>query len=141
MNKTKVVLDSSVIVKFIFSEGEDNLTQADALLADVKRGTLFLLAPILSKYEVGNVIRFRKISEVEKIACWSNFEQLPIKFVDLSLSDGNRVQTIAEVSNITFYDAVFVTLAKKLGVVLVTANPKHQKKFGGVKVVALKDYK
>lgn len=141
MKKRKIVLDSSVIVKFIFSEGEDNLKQADALLGNVKDGYLSLLAPTLSKYEVGNVIRFKKISEAEKMACWSNFEQLPIKFVDLNLSDGDQVQTMAEVTNITFYDAVFVVLAKKLGVLLVTANPKHQKNFGGVKVVALKDYK
>lgn len=140
MKKRKIMLDSSVIVKFIFSEGEDNLKQADALLADVKSGHLFLLAPSLSKYEVGNVIRFKKISQAEKMACWSNFEQLPIKFVDSSLSDGNLVQAIAEAANITFYDAVFIMLAKKLGVPLVTANPKHQKTFPGVKVVNLKDY-
>ena len=140
MKNTKIVLDSSVIAKFIFSEGEDNLEQADALLADVKNGHLSLLAPSLSKCEVGNVIRFRKMTEAEKMACWKNFKKLPIKFIDLNLSDGILVQAIAESANITFYDAVFILLAKKLGVPLVTANPKHQKVFPGVKVVNLKDY-
>ena len=140
MENTKIVLDSSVIVKFIFSEEEDNLKQADALLEDAKSGRLSLLAPSLSKCEVGNVIRFRKMTEAEKMACWRNFKKLPIKFIDLNLSDGSLVQTIAGSTNITFYDAVFILLAKKLGVPLVTANPKHQKSFSGVKVVNLKDY-
>ena len=141
MRKRKIVLDSSVIVKFLFAMGEDNLSQADALLADVEKGETLLAAPVLAKYEVGNVVRFRKISEVEKLASWDNFEQLPIKYIDLDFSEGRRAQSIAEVSNITFYDAVFVELAERLKAVLVTANPKHQKKFGGVKVIALKDYK
>ncbi len=141
MRKRKIVLDSSVIVKFLFAMGEDNLSQADTLLADVENEEVLLVAPVLTKYEVGNVVRFRKISEVEKLASWDNFEQLPIKYIDLDFSEGRRAQSIAETLNITFYDAVFVELAERLKAVLVTANPKHQKKFGGVKVIALKDYK
>ncbi len=141
MRKRKIVLDSSVIVKFLFAMGEDNLSQADTLLADVENEEVLLVAPVLTKYEVGNVVRFRKISEVEKLASWDNFEQLPIKYIDLDFSEGRRAQSIAEALNITFYDAVFVELAERLEAVLVTANPKHQKKFGGVKVIALKDYK
>lgn len=141
MKKRKIVLDSSVIVKFLFAMGEDNLSQADALLADVENEEVLLAAPVLAKYEVGNVVRFRKITEVEKLAIWDNFEQLPIKYIDLDFSEGRRAQNIAEILNITFYDAVFVELAERLKAVLVTANPKHQKKFEGVKVITLKDYR
>ena len=106
------------------------MSQADTLLADVENEEVLLVAPVLTKYEVGNVVRFRKISEVEKLASWDNFEQLPIKYIDLDFSEGRRAQSIAETLNITFYDAVFVELAERLKAVLVTANPKHQKKFG-----------
>src|SRR3990167_3133265 len=71
----------------------------------------------------------------------SVFEKLPIKYFDLSFPDGNRSEEVAEKAKITFYDAVFIVLAEKLEVTLVTANPKHQSKFPGVKVVNLKDYR
>mgnify|MGYP001593042632 FL=1 len=41
----------------------------------------------------------------------------------------------------TYYDASFAALAKQERAVLVTANPKHQIKAAGLKVVALEDYK
>ena len=141
MKKKRIVLDSSVIVKFIFSEGEDGLRQADALLSDVENGTVTLVAPVLAKYEIGNVIRFRKITEPEKVASWNNFEQLPIKYFDLSFPDGSRSEEVAERAKITFYDAVFIVLAEKLEATLVTANSKHQRQFPNVKIINLKDYR
>lgn len=140
MNKKRIVLDSSVIVKFIFAEGEDNLSQADSLLTAAQNELISLAAPALAKYEIGNVIRFRKITEAEKIASWNNFEQLPIEYFEMNFSDGNRSQEIAQAAQITFYDAVFLALAERLEAILVTANSKHHRQFEGVKVIDLKDY-
>ena len=140
MAKQKIILDSSVIVKFLFSEGEEYLHQADQLLHETREGAIDLLAPVLSKYEVGNVIRFRNMTITEKQVNWDNFGLVPIKFIEMQEKDGRRALDIAEMFKITFYDAIFLALAERMKAILVTANPKHQKKLAGVKVVDLKDY-
>lgn len=48
---------------------------------------------------------------------------------------------IATEMKITYYDAVFVALAEKLGATLVTASPKHHVKNRRVRVVPLDSYK
>lgn len=140
VKKQPVVLDSSVIVKFLFSEGEDHLDHADKLLRQSSQGSVDLIAPSLAKYEVGNVIRFRKLTDAEKRASWENLSGLPITFMEMGFRDGVRSLAIAESATMTFYDAVFVELASRLHATLVTANPKHQKKLRAVRVVALGDY-
>ncbi len=51
-----VVIDSSVTVKWINEIDEKLLDQADKVLADAQAGSIRLLAPELSKYEVGNAL-------------------------------------------------------------------------------------
>ena len=65
---------------------------------------------------------------------------LPIEFVPLSEKEATESLDIACKSNITYYDAVFVGLAERIGATLVTDNPKHQKVSGKVKVIQLKNY-
>lgn len=136
----KAVVDSSVVVKWITQEGEDWTEQADLILERASEGELELIAPDFMKYEIGNALRYKKIAEDEKLECLRQFYDLPVRFYPLSVRRAVRAFEIASQTNITFYDAVFVELAERVGGFLITANPKHQKKFGGVKVIALKDY-
>jgi len=50
--------------------------------------------------------------------------------------------SIAQESNITFYDAVFISLAQSLRADLITDNYKHQSKYTGkdVRIIPLKEY-
>ena len=64
----------------------------------------------------------------------------PVKLVKLEEDEAKNIMDVKTHSRIAYYDSAFVSLANKLGATLVTANPKHQKKFSGVKVIALKDY-
>ena len=137
----KAVVDSSVVVKWITQEGEEWTEQADLILERVGNGELELTAPAFMKYEIGNALRYKKIEDDEKLECLRQFYDLPVRFYPLSVRRAVRVLEIASQANITFYDAVFVELAERLKAGLITANPKHQKKFEGVKVVALKDYR
>lgn len=135
------VIDSSVVVKWVLAENEDWRDQAKLLLERLKNGEVVLTAPVLAKYEVANAIRHKSISDLEKIDCLEQIYGVPVKYYSLSEKQAVTALVLASDLEITFYDAVFIELAKRLGIGLVTANPKHQKKFGGVKVVALKDYK
>ena len=56
-----VVADSSVTVKWINQFNEEYLKQADKLLTNAQAGSINLIAPELSKYEIGNALLKKKL--------------------------------------------------------------------------------
>lgn len=137
----KIVVDSSVAVKWLSVEGEQDVGQADLILEHAGREKIELTAPVFMKYEVGNALRYKKIPEDGKLEILRQFYDIPIKFYGISSRQAQTAFKMARAAGITFYDAVFMELAQRLKAVLVTANPKHQKDFPGVETVDLKDYK
>jgi len=137
----KFVVDSSVIFKWLYRTDEKYLEQADRLLQDGYTNKIFLLAPELSKYEVGNVLLAakkldaRKAKEVLEV-----FYSFPIRFISETIELSKETYVIGSKSGITYYDASFAALAKQEEAILITDNPKHQQKPLGVKVVTLKEY-
>lgn len=136
----KIVVDSSVAVKWINSQNETLLSRADKLLSDFEFGKVELFAPELLKYEVGNAILNKKMDLPAIKASLATLYSIPIKFIPLSEDMGLEALAIAAENKVTYYDAVFVSLAKELAAVLVTDNPKHQKTSRGVKTIPLRNY-
>lgn len=136
----KVVVDSSVIVKWLNSQDEKYLKQADKILTDCEKRKVSLYAPELAKYEVGNALLFKELDPLLAKTSLSVLYSLPITFVPLSEENGIAVLEIADKNKITYYDAVFINLAKKTKAILVTANPKHLGKIADVKVVPIEHY-
>lgn len=137
----RIVVDSSVILKWLYRADEKYLEQADKILQDGYTDKIFILAPELAKYEVGNVLLAAKKLEVGKAKeVFDIFYSLPVQFIAETLGHAEETYAVGSKSGITYYDASFVALAKKEGAILITDNPKHQQKFPGVKVVSLKDY-
>jgi len=136
----KLVVDSSVIVKWLNSQDEKYLDQADKILKDCEKKKVVLYAPELAKYEVGNAILYKGLSESLAEISLATLYSLPISFLSLSEKAATESLRIASSLGITFYDAVFINLAKDIGALLVTDNPKHQKLTNKVKVIALKNY-
>lgn len=135
-----VVVDSSVIVKWINQINEKLLDQADELLADAQSGTITLLAPELSKYEIGNALLNKRLDLSLAYQSLATVYQLPITFVPETIELSKQTYQIAQQGGITYYDASFMSLAKQNNATLVTDNVKHQGKDSDTKVVALKDY-
>ena len=136
----KMVVDSSVAVKWLSDEEEQYIRQADLILEHAAREKLELAAPVFMKYEVGNALIYKKISEDGKLEILRKFYGIPIKFYGISAKQAKTAFEMARQAGITFYDAVFMELAQRLKAALITANPKHQKDFSGVKVINIKDY-
>ena len=136
----KMVVDSSVAVKWLSAEGEQYVEQADLVLEHAGKEELELIAPEFIKYEIGNALRYKKIPEEGKLEILKQFYTIPLAFYGISFRQSKVAFEIARDAGITFYDAVFMELTNRLGATLITANPKHQKKFPGIKVVSLKDY-
>ncbi|MBI3577462.1 type II toxin-antitoxin system VapC family toxin [Candidatus Gottesmanbacteria bacterium] len=138
---TKFVVDSSVLVKWVNSQDEQYLQEADALANDCKKGKVILIAPELAKYEVGNALWKKVLPIPQAQASLGTIYAGPVEFVKQDEAQAMRAMEIAVSSRMTFYDASFVSLAEQRGAKLVTDNPKHQQKVKSVTVVPIKEYR
>ncbi len=136
-----VVIDSSVMVKWLSVKGELDILKARQILKNFQDGKVILLAPELAKYEIGNALLNKGLSVPELFDSLSVFYGILVKFTSETEALAVETYKVAREWGITYYDASFVALAKQEKAVLVTANPKHQKMIPGVKVVSLGDYK
>ena len=92
----KLVVDSSVIVKWIHQAEERYLNQADKIIHDVQKGNCALLAPELAKYEVGNALLLSKrVSFSEAEVLFGSLYSLPIQFVAQTEESANETYGIA----------------------------------------------
>lgn len=135
------VVDSSVSVKWINQIDEKLLDQADKLLTDAHAGSVSLLAPELSKYEIGNALLKKKLDLPRAYESLGTVYQLPITFVPESEELAKDTYKIAQEAKITYYDASFIALAYQENAILVTDNPKHQEKNKEVEVIPLSQYR
>lgn len=141
----KLVVDSSIIVKWLNKQNEERLTQADAILRDAQFNKVSLLTCELAKYEVGNALLIKKQLTLKRAKnALATLYSLPITFIsesedlakmtyNLGLKYGNN--------KITYYDASFAALAEREKAILITDNPKHQGVFKEIQVVSLKNYR
>lgn len=140
MKSTRVVVDSSVIVKWLNTDQEENTVQAIKLLQHCQKEMVKLFAPELAKYEVGNALSRKGLTLPMIKAALDTLEEIPIKFTKQSFEDLKNTCEIAENTAMTIYDASFVALAQSKQAKLITANTKHQGKFKEVEVIDIKDY-
>ena len=135
-----IVVDSSVIVKWLNQTNEVNIAKADEILQSAFEGSVELVAPELARYEIGNVLMKKRLTIPEAVISLSTVYSLPISFIPESEELANETYNIAFNSGITYYDASFMSLAKLYDATLVTENLKHQGKSKDIKVKHLKDY-
>ncbi|MDP3724687.1 MAG: type II toxin-antitoxin system VapC family toxin [bacterium] len=137
----KIVVDSSVIVKWVSSDKEEHLEQADKILRDAEAGKIELYAAELAKYEVGNALLKGKELPLSQVSISLGvFYALPITFLDETEQLARSSYEMARDSKMTYYDAAFLSVAKALGGLLITDNIKHQGKTSEVHVTALRNY-
>ncbi|MDO8639020.1 MAG: type II toxin-antitoxin system VapC family toxin [Candidatus Daviesbacteria bacterium] len=141
MSTLIIVVDSSVIIKWISQDNEKHLDKADKILEDAQKNKIVLITPELARYEVGNVLLFGKnlLPEQAKIALTESYK-LPVSFISESEELSKETFKLAFNLKITYYDASFLALAKLYNAILVTDNTKHQGRNSNIKVTALNDY-
>lgn len=141
MVNSTLVIDSSIIVKWLSRDNEQYLDIVDKMLKEAQSESVILIAPELAKYEVGNVLLSGKnlAPNQAKIAL-TQFYNLPIQFIAESKESAQETFAQAYDLGITYYDAAFISLAKQYNATLVTENIKHQGKSKEIDVKFLKDY-
>ncbi len=128
MEKEKVVVDASIIVKWFLEEEFSN--KALQLRNDYIRGIIAIAVPSLLEYEVLNALKYSgvySVEELKEIGIALNkygFEvyELEGKLKELAIE-------IALKNNITIYDASYIALAKHLNTILYTADKELIQKF------------
>lgn len=141
MKTKQIVVDSSVAVKWFNNKDEDNLKQANKILKDLEEKKIEIFMPEISKHEILNALLYKKLSLSLIKTSLLTLYSMPIKFVPLDSDLATETVEIAYKNKITFYDACFLSLAKKLKGELVTDNVKHQgKNVKDIKVIELKNF-
>lgn len=143
MSKPKrIVIDSSVIVKWLSSQDEKLIPQANKILQDAKEEKIELFTSELAKYEVGNALLTKKhLTPAQASISLATIQSLPVQFVTETEESAKQTYELGYAHKLTYYDAAFITVAKQYNAILITDNIKHQGKTKEVKVIALKDYK
>ncbi|OGH12066.1 MAG: hypothetical protein A2857_00940 [Candidatus Levybacteria bacterium RIFCSPHIGHO2_01_FULL_36_15] len=136
-----LVIDTSVFIKWLNKNNEQSLDKADKILQEVKAGQSEILVPELIKYEIGNVLlKGKKLMPNQAYILLGTAYSLPVTFITESEQQAKKTYTLAHKLDITYYDATFLTLAKRYNATLITENIKDQRKIPDIKVLPLKDY-
>src|SRR3989338_840574 len=140
--KHSIVVDTSVIVKWLNTTNEENVKKADHLMEKSLQGEIELFAPELAKYELGNVLlKGKLLTPAQATAPISSVYTLPISFFGESENLAKQTFSLASSLGITYYDAAFISLAKEYNATLVTENIKHQGRTTDIEVLPLKNIK
>lgn len=141
MTENTLVVDTSVIVKWLNQDNEDYIEQADRILKDAQLDKIIIIAPELARYEVGNALLLGKHLSIEQASIvLAQLYKLPITFVEDTAELAEKTFELAVQAEITYYDASFIALANQYDATLVTDNMKHQGKLKAIKTRAIKDY-
>jgi predicted nucleic acid-binding protein len=117
----RLVVDSSVAVKWFVAEEEAGVAEALALLDDHLSRRCVLAAPSHLLLEVVNALRSRGLGEPDLAAAarWLLGAQLELTPVEQLVE---RAAVIAAGHGLTIYDAAFAALASELECELVTED-------------------
>jgi len=138
---SKIVIDTSVIVKWLNQTNEKNIDKADKIMEKALKGEVELFAPELAKYELGNVLlKGKKLVPKEAYISLGTLYSLPINFITESEDLARETYGLASNLGVTYYDASFISLAKRYNATMITDNIKHQGKSTKVKIKYLQGY-
>ena len=122
-----MVIDTSVVAKWFVEEDErdKSILVRNQLLS----GKISLVAPRLLIYEMGNVLTLNTNLNSKEISdALRSLVDIGLEIYVMGFDELEMAAKISRKFNITFYDAVFASLAKVLDTKLVTADKSLTRK-------------
>jgi predicted nucleic acid-binding protein len=117
-------LDSSVLIPYLTPE--DNSDRAEALILDAISASLRMVLPCFAWAEVGSVLRKKVrrglLTLDESQACFEDFQQLPLEFIDRSDLRTKAWEIATQNDLATLYDAAFLACSEHCGAEFWTAD-------------------
>lgn len=119
----KIVLDSSVILKWFLAEA--GRKKALTLRKKHEQGKLQVCISRFLFLEITNVLLYKAFLPLEKcLACLRQLSQYQMMAFEFCLPDLEKIAQVARKHEISAYDASYVVLARSLNCKLVTADKK-----------------
>jgi predicted nucleic acid-binding protein len=119
----KIVVDTSVLIKWFKTRDEDLLKEARALLAEVEARPVEVHVPALLLYEVGNVLLLKsRLGPTGLDDAIDHLETLPCIVAPPATPLLKRAARLGREFGLTFYDASFIALAVELDCPYITAD-------------------
>ena len=120
-----IVVDTSVLIKWIKSRDEELVPEARKLLEQIEKRSLQVVVPALLLYEIGNILLLKTRLDSEELAlALAQVWALPFTVVGPEADLLRRTARLGRELNLTFYDASFIALAEQLDCPFVTADRK-----------------
>ncbi|HEY0511626.1 MAG TPA: type II toxin-antitoxin system VapC family toxin [Thermoanaerobaculia bacterium] len=123
----RIVIDASVVVKWVFPESaaEENTEEALALLAEIKSGTVDLLQPPHWLAEVAAVVTRLRPEIADSVLDLLDAMELPVVY-DLAIF--KTASRIARDLNHHLFDTLYHAVALEYGGTLVSADGRYFRK-------------
>jgi predicted nucleic acid-binding protein len=130
------VTDASVALKWFVQESD--AVQAVLLRERHITGHLILAAPDLLLYEVGNALRYKRDFSTAGIqAALSDLLHLHLELVNPTERLLHHAAEMAHQTRLTFYDALYLAVARELNTRLITADKRLHEAAGKMVPVTL----
>ncbi len=121
----KVVVDSSVLIKWFKTQSEGLIPEARALLKEVTDRPLQVHVPALLLYEVGNILLQKtRLAAAALDTALGQLEALPFTIAPPATPLLRRAAHLGREFGLTFYDASFLALAVELDCPFITADQR-----------------
>lgn len=119
----KIVVDTSVLIKWFKTRDEELLDEAKHLLEEIERRRVEVHVPALLLYEVGNILLCKtRLGLTALEAALDAVEGLPFAVAPPATPLLKRAVHLGRQLKLTFYDASFLALAVELDCPFVTAD-------------------
>jgi predicted nucleic acid-binding protein len=123
--RPKIVVDTSVLIKWFKTRGEGLLAEAKQLREEIERRPIEVHVPALLLYEVGNIFLLKArlgLPSLDKAV--ESLEGLPFLVAPPATPLLKRALRLGREFGLTFYDASFLALAVELDCPFVTADQR-----------------
>jgi predicted nucleic acid-binding protein len=132
-----IVLDSSVVLKWIFAE-EEGAGHAERVRDEHISGKNEIAVPNLFFYEIANVFATKvKLSTEEALGAFELIGAFEFNVYELDNSEYMEAITFAIEHKVSAYDASYHVLASRLGCRFLTADRRFWKKVKDIGVAEL----
>ena len=122
---TRIVVDTSVFIKWFKTRDEELVEEARRLLSDVEVRSLEVHVPGLLLYEIGNILLLKTSLDSAGLEdALHHLASLPLKVAPPIIPLLIRAAQLGRALELTFYDASFLALAVELDCLCVTADPR-----------------
>jgi len=140
MAEEALVLDASVIVKWYSEEDDSDIAQ------DIRdhffKSKIKILVPDILFYEVANALRYNQVlTENEITSAIADLYEIGFERIFMDKSMLSRTASIALKSNITVYDAAYISLAEQSECKYITADEKLVEKCHEKNIILLSNWK